>query len=404
LFGFGATAQRIQDGIGHLARHLNCKADLLVSYDALLITVNEGTTERTRIDSSRGAASLNLVGLVRLVEWLVSLRNSQSSPAEIERVLLAIRDMPRCHPVSVQLLAAGCAGAGFCMVNSGDPASWVCSFLAAGVIYAIRRPLLARSINIHLTTFGVAVVGSLLAGLLGRLLGTATPAVNLIAPLLFLVPGVPVITGGIDIVRNHVTLGIARIGFALSLLVSLCLGVGLTLPMVASRVDLPFALPDPWQVLLLSGAGAVASAALAYLNNGDGPLIALCAAGGLTGRLMRALMNRIGLDLITASLIGVVCSTLLIGFIATRLRWPALVAAVIAALPMVPGYFAIDGFHSILSFSAAATADPLQLTSGVQALSRALFISVALVVGVIGPAAILQQDTGPALQPNRSNL
>jgi uncharacterized membrane protein YjjP (DUF1212 family) len=404
LFEFGATAQRIQDGIGHLARHLNCKADLLVSYDALLITVNEGTTERTRIDSSRGAASLNLVGLVRLVEWLVSLRNSQSSPAEIERVLLAIRDMPRRHPVSVQLLAAGCAGAGFCMVNSGDPASWVCSFLAAGVIYATRRPLLTRSINIHLTTFGVAVVGSLLAGLLGRLLGTATPAVNLIAPLLFLVPGVPVITGGIDIVRNHVTLGIARIGFALSLLVSLCLGVGLTLPMVASRVDLPFALPDPWQVLLLSGAGAVASAALAYLNNGDGPLIALCAVGGLTGRLMRALMNRIGLDLITASLIGVVCSTLLIGFIATRLRWPALVAAVIAALPMVPGYFAIDGFHSILSFSAAATADPLQLTSSVHALSRALFISVALVVGVIGPAAILQQDTGPALQPNRSNL
>jgi hypothetical protein len=68
------------------------------------------------------------------------------------------------------------------------------------------------------------------------------------------------------------------------------------------------------------------------------------------------------------------------------------VASVIAALPMVPGYFAIDGLRSLLLFAAAKTPDSAQLAIGLQALARALFISVALVLGVIGPVIILQRN------------
>ena len=401
LFRFGATAQRIQDCIGYLARHLGCKVDMLVSYDALLITVNDGATLRTRIASSHGLAGLNLLGLVRINEWLRDLSCSQSSPAELQRTLSAIRDTPPSHRVTAQALAAGCAGAGFCIVNGGDPVSWVCSFVAAGFIFTLRRPLAARKLNVHLTLFAIALAGSLLAGVLGRITHTTTPAIALMAPLLFLVPGVPLITGGIDIVRNHVTIGLARLGFTLAVLVALCLGVALTIPLLPSRISPPFSPPGPWEILLVSVAGALAAGALACLNNGDLPLMALCAAGGLTGRLVRGLLNSSGLDLITASLLGVVCSTLLIMFIAKRLRWPAMVAAGVAALPMVPGYFAIDGLHSILSFSAAHAADPAQLSVGLHALSQALFISIALVVGVIGPATILPYDTEPAFRAGR---
>jgi uncharacterized membrane protein YjjB (DUF3815 family) len=100
-----------------------------------------------------------------------------------------------------------------------------------------------------------------------------------------------------------------------------------------------------------------------------------------------------GLDVISASLVGVVCSALVVSFVADRLRWPAAFAAVMAALPMVPGYFAIVGLHSLLRFAAATEADLMQLSVGLHALARALFISVALVVGVIGPVMILQHDT-----------
>ena len=47
LFSFGATTQRVQDSIVCLARYLGCEVEILVSHDALLITVNQGPTFRT---------------------------------------------------------------------------------------------------------------------------------------------------------------------------------------------------------------------------------------------------------------------------------------------------------------------------------------------------------------------
>ena len=392
LFSFGATAQRIQDSITCLARYLGCKVETLVSYDALLITVNDSEGFRTRIDSARGVAGLNLLGVTRVSKLLRELSHSQPSAKELEQTLCAIRDAPHSHRVALQALAAGCAGVGFCIVNGGDPASWLCSFVAGAFIFAIRRPLAAWKFNIHLTLFAIALAGSFLAALLARITQTSTPAIALLGPVLFLVPGVPIINGGIDVVRNHVTIGIARVGFALAVTVALCLGVGLTASIVPARISSPFSLPGAWGILLVSVAGALASGALACLNNGALPLIALCALGGLTGRLVRALLTRGGLDLISASLIAVLCSTLVVGFIAERLRWPSVFAAVMAALPMVPGYFVIAGLYSLLTFAAAQTPDPVQLSVGVQTLARAVFISVALVIGVIGPVIILQRQ------------
>lgn len=393
LFSFGATAQRIQDSVAVLARYLGCRVDMLVSYDALLITVTEGATFRTRIDSAEKSAGLDLVGLVRVSQWLRDLARSRPGPGEIDEALRAIRDAPPASRLVLRALAAGGAGAAFCALNGGDPVSWSCCFVAAAFIFAIRGLLTGRNINVHVTMFAAALAGSLLSGVLARLAHTATLAVALVAPVLFLVPGVPLINGGIDVVRNHVSIGIARVGFTLAALVALSLGVGSTLAMLPLRLGPPFAVPDLWETALLASAAALAAGALACLNNGSGPLVALCALGGLTGRLVRALASLGGFDVVTASLAGVVCSTLLVSLVGRRLRWPGGVASVMAALPMVPGYPAIDGLHSLLAFAAADGADPALLTHGLQALSRALFVSVALVVGVIGPVTVLAPDS-----------
>jgi uncharacterized membrane protein YjjP (DUF1212 family) len=392
LFSFEATAQRIQDSIACLARYLGCKVETLVSYDALLITVNDSKGFRTRIDSARGVAGLNLLGVTRVSKLLRELSHSQPGVKELEQTLCAIRDAPHSHRVALQALAAGCAGVSFCIVNGGDPASWLCSFVAGAFIFAMRRPLVVWKINIHVTLFATALAGSFLTALLARITQTSTPAIALLGPILFLVPGVPIINGGIDVVRNHVTIGIARVGFALAATVALCLGVGLTASIVPVRISSPFSLPGAWGIFLVSVAGALASGALACLNNGKLPLISLCALGGLTGRLVRALLTDGGFNLIGASLIAVLCSTLVVGFIAERLRLPSVFVAVMAALPMVPGYFVIAGLHSLLTFAAAQTPDPAQLSAGLQTLARAVFISIALVIGVIGPVIILQSQ------------
>jgi uncharacterized membrane protein YjjP (DUF1212 family) len=251
LFNFGATTQRIHDSVAYLARHLGCKVDMLLSYDALVITINDGATFRTRVESSDRFAGLNLLGLINVSRWLRALPAQPSSPAELERELSAIRETPPSYGVVAQAFAASCAGAAFCIVNGGDPMSWISSAAGSGLIFATRRQFLAHKFNFYMAVFASALAGSLLAGLLGYVLHTRTPAVTLIAPALFVVPGVPFIIGGIDIVRHHVSVGLARIGFTVAVIVALSLGAGLTLPWLPSRINPPFLLPGPWQFLLV---------------------------------------------------------------------------------------------------------------------------------------------------------
>lgn len=120
LFNFGATTQRIHDSVAYLARHLGCKVDILLSYDALIITLNDGAAARTRVESSKGFAGLNLLGLASVSHWLRALPATPQNPAELERQLSSIRDAAPAHKVVTQAFAAGCAGAAFSIVNGGD--------------------------------------------------------------------------------------------------------------------------------------------------------------------------------------------------------------------------------------------------------------------------------------------
>jgi uncharacterized membrane protein YjjP (DUF1212 family) len=382
--------------VARIARLFGRKIDLIVAHDSLLVDVDDGPASSTGIDSSPRVTGLNLTGLVRVRKWLSEGPAAASAPEDLEAALCALRDAPPVHHAAVQAVAAGCAGTCFCMVNGGDPLSWGCSFVGSALIFALRRLLAARKSNYHMTIFVVALVGSLVSALLARLAGAETLAVAMVAPVLFLVPGAPLIGGGIDIVHNHVSVGLARIGFSMAVVVALSLGVGLSLPLLPPRVHEPFSLPEPWGIVLFTVASALAAGAIACLSNGGWSLAALCALGGLMGRLVRALAAEGGVDIASASLAGAVCATLLVSVISSRLRWPAMIAAVMAALPMVPGYFAIAGIHSLLVFSKAGAPDPHQLALAARSLSLALFITVALVAGVVGPVMILQPDRDKA--------
>jgi uncharacterized membrane protein YjjP (DUF1212 family) len=391
LFEFGATAQRIHDSVARLARHLGFEAGMLVSYDALLLTLSDGAGSRTEIDSSRQSAGVDLIGLARVSHLLRCL--GPLDAATIEERLRAIRDAPPSLGLASRTVAAGSAGTAFCILNGGDPASWIASFAGSAFIFAIRRPIAARNFNVHSATFAVAFAGCLLAAVVAFLTRSTTPAVARIAPLLFLVPGVPLINGGIDVVRNHVTIGIARVGYTVAVLVGLGIGLGLSLRLFPAEMGTPYALSGARQIALLAVAGALGAGAIACLSNGDGAVTVLCALGGLIGRVVRAVAALAGLDVLSATLAAAVSSTVVVGWIADRRRWPSVVISVISALPMVPGYFAIWGLRSLLSFAAAKTPSASELSSALQAVALAVFISLALVIGVIGPVTILQRNT-----------
>src|SRR4029077_15305037 len=88
---------------------------------------------------------------------------------------------------------------------------------------------------------------ALLSGVIGGaavLLGvSATPALCLVAPGMIIVPGVPLVNALQDMIKNHMTVGLARLG--LGSLITLAITFGLLAAMSLTGAKIPVEAPLP---------------------------------------------------------------------------------------------------------------------------------------------------------------
>lgn len=140
---------------------------------------------------------------------------------------------PRMDPMFV-LMVVGLANASFCKLFNGD---WV----AVGIVFtstlagfSARQQLTKAGVNHFIIFILSAFVASLCASSALRFDCTAETAIA--TSVLFLVPGVPLINGVIDIVEGHILNGIARLTSALMLIVCIAVGLSGTLMIVKSAL------------------------------------------------------------------------------------------------------------------------------------------------------------------------
>ena len=136
---------------------------------------------------------------------------------------------PRMDPMFV-LMVVGLANASFCKLFNGD---WV----AVGIVFtstlagfSARQQLTKAGVNHFIIFILSAFVASLCASSALRFACTAETAIA--TSVLFLVPGVPLINGVIDIVEGHVLIGCSRLIGALLLILCIAVGLSVTLLMV----------------------------------------------------------------------------------------------------------------------------------------------------------------------------
>ena len=117
----------------------------------------------------------------------------------------------------------------------------------------------------------------------------------------------------------------------------------------------------------------------------------------LAARAGRGALVYAGVDLVTATALAVLATTLVGYALAWRMKIPPVVFAVIPALPEVPGFFAIHGFQELYLFITAG--GPPQVDHFLAAfhdLGLAGFIIAAIILGVLLPLMILDKR-GPRL-------
>lgn len=148
---------------------------------------------------------------------------------EIRRRYDLLTAKPRIDPIFV-LITVGLANASFCRLFGGDWTAVGIVFTSTLVGFAAKQRMQAHGVNHFLIFIIAAFMASLCASAAMRFDCTAETA--LATSVLFLVPGVPLINGVIDIVEGHILIGCSRLINALLLIICIAIGLSATLLMV----------------------------------------------------------------------------------------------------------------------------------------------------------------------------
>jgi uncharacterized membrane protein YjjP (DUF1212 family) len=148
---------------------------------------------------------------------------------QIRERYTALVEKPRMDPMFT-LVLVGLANGSFCKLFGGDWIAVCIVFTATLVGFAVKQRMTAHQINHFIVFVCSAFVASLCAT--ASLQFDCTAEIAMATSPLFLVPGVPLITGVIDIMEGHILIGISRLISALLLIVCIAIGLSATLMIV----------------------------------------------------------------------------------------------------------------------------------------------------------------------------
>ena len=140
---------------------------------------------------------------------------------------------PAIDPIFV-LLMVGLANASFCKLFGGDWTAASIVFTSTWVGVAAKQRMQAHKVNHFVIFILSAFIASLCAS--AALSFDCTAEICLATSPLFLVPGVPLINGIIDILDGHVLIGFSRLVNAMSLIICIAVGLSMTLIMVKDNL------------------------------------------------------------------------------------------------------------------------------------------------------------------------
>ena len=408
LFHNGATARRVKESILFLNGFLGGpEIRILINYAALIITTVDGKDYCTVIDKSPAFGGVNIAAVRYISQFLHNLGKQPELPRRdwIFERLEAIATKRHYPNDLVGGMLAGIAGTATGALNGADSIALPVIFVASLGAYWCKQKLVKAGYNLLVAILLAVVVGGMIAVGGSHIFGTTAPLVAIIAPMLFLVPAFPFITGGIDILHNHNTVGICRIVFAITTALMIAAGLSVALMFMPKQFAAPLAgaATAPWLKALYEGLWAGAAAfGLAAVNNASRQSLWLFIGCGFLARFIRAVaIFYFAIPIPTASFIGI----LLVTFIALRIEMqsisinkhhysvPAILLAIIAAIPMFPGFFVINGFEGISAMAqqTSATLPPLLFNDTLLYFVKATAIIFALLLGILLPLT-LQKD------------
>ena len=278
-----------------------------------------------------------------------------------ERLDMIERRKPLYSPLFAGL-ASACACASFVFLLGGGPFDMIGAFVGAGLGHWLRRKLFAHHLNQFFVTFVCVAVAALACTGTLRLIGLYNPVAlqhdtAYIGAMLFVIPGFPLITGGLDMAKIDFPSGVQRITYVLCIILMATLAGW----MVASIVHLnpegfePLGLNPVVNCLLRMVFAFIGVWGFSVMFNSPQRMCLVAATIGLITDTLRLEIVDAGVPAEAGAFIGALLAGLLASawrsavhrsWLAPHLGYPRICLTVPSIVIMVPGLYMYQAmFH-----------------------------------------------------------
>lgn len=390
MLAAGTGAWRVRASMNKISRALNilCNADIGLLSIEYTCADPDPEPDKTKLYTSTISISTTGVNTDRIsaIEEFADHFSQQADKLSVQdfhQILDEIqKSTPNYSAWHLGLAAAFACGA-FTFLLGGGPVEMLGAFFGAGIGNYIRKKMLERDItllaNVSVSVAAAGCIYVLLIKLAELILHiSAVHEAGYICSMLFVIPGFPLITGGIDLAKLDMRSGIERLAYAV-LIITMATLTGWVAALVFQFSPSEFAQYNMNPILHLV-LRLMASFAGVYgfsmMFNSPGKM-------ALTAGLIGMIANTVRLELIDFTSIPVSIAAfigaLLAGLMASAIRdkvhhFPRITLTVPSIVIMVPGLFMYKAIHYI---------GINDISTGALWLTKAILIVMALSLGLV---------------------
>ena len=382
FLAYGAGSFRVRAAMNKLSRALNvtCNADIgLKSIDYTCI--ENGISCTNALSNVTTGVNTDKLHYLEIFCDGFTERVSRYSVDDFHKMLDTIEKERGNYKLLQLSLASGIACMAFSFLLGAGALEMVVTFFAALFGFMVRKILLNRKITLFANICAGVMTSCIVYMLLVKVLGSITGSpidfrAGYICSMLYVIPGFPLITGGIDLAKLDLKSGIERVTYAVLVIGVATLAGAFTASLFNfAPVDFePYSLPLYYLIPLRLVMSFLGVFGFSILFNSTVRMASIAGVIGAVANVLRLCLTDMGVGMSIAAFCGALTAGLLASSIKNHIGFPRITLTVPSIVIMVPGMFMYKG---IFFFSQA------DFSTGLNWLAKAVIVVVSLPLGLV---------------------
>lgn len=366
LLSCGTGAWRVRSSMNALSEQLGVTCTASIGLMTIVYTCFDGhkTFTNSLALNNTGVNTSKLNQLERFVKKFPK-EGVHMSDEQLHNRLDEIEQIRGLYTPLQLGLAAAFACAAFTFLLGGGPIEMICAFIGAGVGNFLRCHLIKRHFTLYLCVISSVALACLSYIVSLRLIDTiftlsGNHEAGYICAMLFIIPGFPFITSGIDLAKLDMRSGLERLAYAVIIVVTATI-TGWVMSTLLGLQPADFealAIPSGLHLVLRLAASFVGVFGFSIMFNSPVSIAASAAVIGAVANTLRLeLVDFTEFPAAVAAFVGSLAAGLLASFLMKRLGYPRISVTVPSIVIMVPGLYLFRAVYNMGEMSLALSAN-----------------------------------------------